>query len=412
LGEVVNDQVTLFNKHSLSLYSNVDLKLLNYVDFHREQMNGLLCGQTIAFNELKSGIEMKFLGMINAPKSIGLGLVSVCILALGACSTTSVSSNAYGGANISYKVGQGAFKNASVNLSYNNKVSPSSRYKPSTPQYQQPSGPVSQGVDLGHVDTRLYGHQKVGKPYKVSGKRYTPRHDPRYDAVGTASWYGPQFHGKPTATGEKFNMNDLTAAHKTLPLNSMVYVTNLQTGKSLKVRVNDRGPFVDGRIIDLSRASAQALGLFNAGLGRVRVQYAGPADPNASKSRAPTYQRPIYQQPDRYEEPQSVAEIPQYKPLRDLGQNQPQERVQTPQVRQPNSLFGNGLNRVENGLGQSVPQSAERLGDVPQGDAPVTLTIKGAIHMASDKNDDPRAQARFIPAVNYNTLSPEARPGK
>ena len=93
-----------------------------------------------------------------------------------------------------------------------------------------------------------------------------------------ASWYGDKFHGKPTATGETFNKYDLTAAHKTLPLNSMVYVTNIETGKSLVVRLNDRGPFIGDRIIDLSEAAANALGTKGQGLNKVRVRYAGPAD--------------------------------------------------------------------------------------------------------------------------------------
>ena len=133
-----------------------------------------------------------------------------------------------------------------------------------------------QKFDQSSVDTDLYKHQRIGKKYKIMGKSYTPKHQPHYNKVGTASWYGDKFHGKPTATGELYDMDDITAAHKTLPLNSMVYVTNLKTGKGMMVRVNDRGPFVDGRIIDLSRASARRLGMFTSGLGRVRVQYAAP----------------------------------------------------------------------------------------------------------------------------------------
>jgi len=107
---------------------------------------------------------------------------------------------------------------------------------------------------------------------------YTPRHNPDYDRVGEASWYGDTFHGKPTANGELYDKTAMTAAHKTLPLNSYVIVTHLETGKSLKIRLNDRGPFIDGRIIDLSEAAARELGIINAGLSRVRVRYAGPAD--------------------------------------------------------------------------------------------------------------------------------------
>lgn len=112
---------------------------------------------------------------------------------------------------------------------------------------------------------------KVGKPYVIEGETYYPEYDPHYDRTGTASWYGPGFHGGKTANGETFDQHDLTAAHPTLPMPSLVRVTNLDNGKSAIVRINDRGPFKSKRIIDLSRASAQALDI--QGLGKVRVQY-------------------------------------------------------------------------------------------------------------------------------------------
>jgi len=112
---------------------------------------------------------------------------------------------------------------------------------------------------------------KVGKPYQVAGVWYYPSVDYHYDATGIASWYGPDFHGKYTANGEVFDMNEVTAAHKTLPLPSIVRVTNLENGRSLLVRVNDRGPFVNGRIVDVSRRAAQLLGFEAAGTAKVRV---------------------------------------------------------------------------------------------------------------------------------------------
>ncbi|WP_245161595.1 septal ring lytic transglycosylase RlpA family protein [Brevundimonas alba] len=115
------------------------------------------------------------------------------------------------------------------------------------------------------------------RPYQVRGRWYRPAEQPNYDETGMASWYGDQFNGRPTATGERFDMNALTAAHKTLPLPGLVEVTNLANGRRVVVRVNDRGPFVDGRIIDLSRGAADALDLRRAGVGEVRVRYLGPA---------------------------------------------------------------------------------------------------------------------------------------
>ncbi|MEO1265928.1 MAG: septal ring lytic transglycosylase RlpA family protein [Pseudomonadota bacterium] len=133
------------------------------------------------------------------------------------------------------------------------------------------------------------GHAKVGRPYEVRGRWYTPRPDPDYDQVGIASFYAGDFHNKKTANGEWFDMNALTAAHKTLPLPSYVIVENLQNGRRLKVRVNDRGPFVDGRIIDLSRRVAQLLGMEQQGLARVRVTYAGKAPLNGSDATERAY---------------------------------------------------------------------------------------------------------------------------
>jgi len=116
------------------------------------------------------------------------------------------------------------------------------------------------------------GVYKVGEPYQMNGVWYTPVEDYGYDETGIASWYGADFHGRATANGETYDMNEVTAAHKTLPLPSLARVTNLENGRSLIVRVNDRGPFVAGRILDLSRRSAQLLGLEGKGTGRVRVQ--------------------------------------------------------------------------------------------------------------------------------------------
>lgn len=121
------------------------------------------------------------------------------------------------------------------------------------------------------------GHYKVGKPYQVAGVWYYPREDERYDATGIGSWYGPQFHGKRTANGEIFDQEAITAAHPTLPMPVLARVTNLENGRSLIVRINDRGPFVAGREIDLSRRAAEILGYDRKGTAKVRVQYVGRA---------------------------------------------------------------------------------------------------------------------------------------
>ncbi len=122
------------------------------------------------------------------------------------------------------------------------------------------------------AETKAQPVYKIGKPYQVDGVWYYPSEDYEYSGTGIASWYGPEFDGKATANGEIFDMNEVTAAHKTLPLPSVVRVTNLENGRSLLVRINERGPFVNGRIIDLSRRSAQLLGYEAAGTAKVRVE--------------------------------------------------------------------------------------------------------------------------------------------
>ena len=113
---------------------------------------------------------------------------------------------------------------------------------------------------------------KIGDPYNVGGVWYYPKRDLTYDETGIGSWYGDEFAGKLTANGEIFDPEKITAAHKTLPMPSVVRVTNLDNGKSLVLRVNDRGPFVAGRIIDLSRESARLLGFKEKGIAKVRVK--------------------------------------------------------------------------------------------------------------------------------------------
>ncbi len=130
------------------------------------------------------------------------------------------------------------------------------------------------GTYHGGGNHYVAGHPmyRVGEPYEIKGVWYHPAVDYNYDKTGTASWYGEQFHGRYTANGEIFDLNQLTAAHTTLPMPCIVEVTNLQNGRSLQLRVNDRGPFVDGRLIDVSRRAAQLLGFETKGTTPVRVR--------------------------------------------------------------------------------------------------------------------------------------------
>lgn len=135
-----------------------------------------------------------------------------------------------------------------------------------SPHYKG-SGPLPKGG----------GRYHVGKPYQVAGRWFKPQEDPGYDKTGLASWYGDAFHRRMTSNGEWFDMNEMTAAHPTLPLPSYAKVTNLENGRSIVVRINDRGPFVGTRIIDLSKHSAETLAFARRGTVKVRVQYIGPA---------------------------------------------------------------------------------------------------------------------------------------
>jgi len=137
------------------------------------------------------------------------------------------------------------------------------------------------------------GVYRVGSPYVVGGRVYVPEYNPHYVAVGLASWYGSDFHGRMTANGEVFDLNGISAAHPTLPLPSYVRVTNLSNGNSLIVRVNDRGPYRGNRIIDVSMRAAHLLGFHNSGVAWVKVEYVGRAPIEGSDDRilAATFRR-------------------------------------------------------------------------------------------------------------------------
>ncbi|MCP3466565.1 MULTISPECIES: septal ring lytic transglycosylase RlpA family protein [unclassified Bradyrhizobium] len=129
------------------------------------------------------------------------------------------------------------------------------------------------------------GTYRVGKPYVVAGKTYVPEEDANYRAEGLASWYGDDFHGRLTANGEIFDMGSLTAAHPTLPMPCYARVTNLSNGKSLIVRVNDRGPYHGNRLIDVSNKAAELLEFKGNGVAKVRVEYVGRAPLEGSDDR-------------------------------------------------------------------------------------------------------------------------------
>ena len=181
------------------------------------------------------------------------------IAVLSACST--------GGVNVSANGSRwGAPVSANVHIGHKKRHQRNDRYA----QSPQPAGSSA--------------HQKIGRPYQINGRTYVPARQDDYDRQGVASWYGPNFDGRKTANGEIFDMNGMSAAHTTLPLPSLVRVTNLENGRTIIVRVNDRGPFVNNRLIDLSKGAARELGYLRQGVARVRVQYVGPAVSNTGRA--------------------------------------------------------------------------------------------------------------------------------
>lgn len=170
------------------------------------------------------------------------------------------------------------------------------------------SAPSSKG------GTAQRGAYKVGAPYKIDGVTYTPKEDFNHVETGVASWYGPGFHGKATANGERYDQSDRTAAHRTLQMPSIVRVTNLSNGLSTVVRINDRGPFASNRVIDLSRTAAQELDVIRNGTARVRIEQlqaeslavkdvaingGGPAEQHQALARLASGKAPTPQQPQQ-----------------------------------------------------------------------------------------------------------------
>jgi rare lipoprotein A len=151
------------------------------------------------------------------------------------------------------------------------------------PRYGVSSSP--RVVALGDAVPKGGGTYRVGKPYTVGGRVYVPEEDVNYREEGLASWYGDDFHGRLTANGEVFDMASLTAAHPTLPMPCYARVTNIRNGKSLIVRVNDRGPYHGNRLIDVSNRAAELLEFKGSGVARVRVEYVGRAPLEGSDDR-------------------------------------------------------------------------------------------------------------------------------
>ncbi|TVQ83741.1 MAG: septal ring lytic transglycosylase RlpA family protein [Micavibrio sp.] len=176
----------------------------------------------------------------------------------------------------------------------------------------------------GGTDTKSQGHYKVGTPYKINGRWYHPREDFNLVQTGVASWYGPGFHGKTTANGERYDQYAMTAAHPTLQMPSIIRVTNLENGRTAVLRVNDRGPFARGRVLDVSKAGARQLGFERQGTARVRIEVMREesmrvaAMAKRGQSTA-NYQYAAAQQPARSNPPTAAQPQPQNRSMSAQG---------------------------------------------------------------------------------------------
>lgn len=215
--------------------------------------------------------------------------------------------------------------------------------------------------------------ERVGPPYEANGQWYVPTPEPGYQQTGTASWYGAQFHGQRTASGEVFDQAALTAAHPTLPIPSLVQVTNLENGREVIVRVNDRGPFTGSRLIDVSRGAAQVLGFEDAGHARVHVRYLGPAPRRVNGDGTPA--------PESVHAPASTAQQPEEGP-RPLLSPRPVETADLAgapaadrPVYAPAPSTGRGAFFVQVGA-FSDPVNAQRVRDAVAQAGPVTVDTR------------------------------------
>jgi rare lipoprotein A len=188
---------------------------------------------------------MSFASGVGASPALALGVLALAGLALAGCAQQPTRTAAYHG----------------------HEHFSSSIYGAASPRVVADGEPVPRGG----------GQYLVGRPYTIAGRTYYPSEDENYSAVGLASWYGDAFHGRRTANGEVYDMRSLTAAHPTMPLPSYARVTNLANGYSVIVRVNDRGPYHGGRVMDVSSRAADVLDFKGSGTARVRVEYVGRA---------------------------------------------------------------------------------------------------------------------------------------
>jgi rare lipoprotein A len=258
-------------------------------------------------------------------------------------------------------------------------------------------------IPLGQPVPKGGGYYTVGKPYEIGGDWYTPQEDSAYDRVGSASWYGELFHGRRTANGEIYDMDRLSAAHPTLPLPVYARVTNLNNGRSIVVRINDRGPYARDRIIDLSRRSAELLGFRGHGTATVRVKYLGRAPLNGDD----TYER-------RYLASQSWVHLAAKKKMgkgvvdlaalqsiakETLPAENPENLARPWKAAAPSSAVGGAdqpLQASDATIKTAASLPPQATGSIPQDAKPRAPIIGPAIQAGTFKNKDNAERARSL----------------
>ncbi|MDB5397686.1 MAG: lipoprotein [Rhodospirillales bacterium] len=296
-------------------------------------------------------------------------------------------------------------------------------------------GPSGPGAAQRPARVAQQGYYKIGQPYEIDGVTYVPAEDYNYDETGIASWYGPDFHGKITANGELYDMNEVTAAHKTLPMPCLVRVTNLDNGRTIVVRVNDRGPYARGRILDMSRRGAQLLGYEKTGTAKVRVQIMAQESvilAQAAKQGQmsidiagidPNQPPPLPPATPAYTRPGPIATAPPPMPQYQPSQPQPtyrrgpeiaQQPLPPPPVQQPQQLAQQQYGRPQNGQPQYGQQPYPR--QFPSAQQPVTPSVALVNEKALIQQELPKGTlkgsdvgGRFLPApqvASYQKVRP------
>jgi len=315
------------------------------------------------------------LACVSASAVVGVASAQAPIVYAGqerpaADQTASIGDGLAGGGDTSYGYGAPAPSNgATIDIRRSARANTTEQPQP------RPSMPTERADAAERPQAEWLERERVGPPYEANGQWYVPTPEPGYSETGTASWYGPTFHGQATASGEVFDQEALTAAHPTLPIPSLVQVTNLENGHEVIVRVNDRGPFVGERLIDLSRRSAEVLGFEQAGQAQVHVRYLGPAPRRVDSATAANAAAPTPRVANRGQGPTSLLPTPLETAENDDLQGAPLGPPRTAPAPAPAYAAASGGYVVQVGAFSDL-SNAHRVRDAVGAAGPVTVDVR------------------------------------